>query len=195
MSLVALTAIVAERQLVAAFPRAHGPADVHRRELDLRAWVMRHLGDPLAHPGRWDGVSARARQIFEWMLLADECQKIFAEFRRQSKNDERAEYWERKMAYVSDALFYKAGDTAVCLMRFDEKLVIEFGQVGNACYFYSCPVDAPPLRTLKLGRWLTPSAFKATTALTMGSIRFAFLEKRNHGRDWQTRFDNVRVFR
>lgn len=191
----AIIAALADRQLCALGEGAVGPHQLQnmRGGRDLLTWVLARLGDPALRPGNWADVSKEARQVFEWLLLADSFQKILQEFRKAATDDARASYWERFFPRVRDALYYEARTSAVCLMIFGNLLVIEFGSTGNACYVYRWPSEAPPLRTLKLRKALTPGHFKSRSQLQLGTLRIPFLAKYGHQHGWQGKFDDFMV--
>lgn len=186
-----LKAAVAERQLLDLGGEANGPADLAQLSdrRSLYVWVNRILGDPLERPGSWKRVSDRARQIFEWMLLVDEFDKIIALFRRSSE-DRRGKFWERYLAELRDARFVNGEDTAICMMVLSDTLVIEFGSTGNACYFYRAPTRIGPLRGLGIHHQPNAAEFKSRRGLSVGAETLGYRHKLSHIGPWEQRFES-----
>ena len=159
----------------------------------VRSWCLRHLGEPAQHPGQWAQVGPRGAQIFEWLMLKSRFDKIMAEFHRLAQRD-RAEFWSGYFGSLSDAMLTRAhgpgGQVAVCLMRFGDLLAIEFGTVGNACYFYRFSGAKMALR--QIPRQLTGgvSHYKRKMGLRLNSVSLPFLKSLNHARRWTRTFEN-----
>lgn len=154
----------------------------------LRRWVEEHLGFPEQHPGRWADVSERGRQVFEWLVLRDVFDEILVAFRRGSTEDDRAEFWPDYFNALSDARYVQAGEVAVCMMRFGQALIIEFGTTGNATYVYTTGPSPPPLRSLPISRNAGPGEFKSKWRLRFGRTEFPFHAAWTHHSSWQYKF-------
>ncbi len=161
---------VAERQLIEFGRGAESVADLPRNEeaLALKTWVTQSVGDPTQRPGAWQGIQTRALDVFEWLLLSDELELIFDEFAR-SAEDERADFWRQYLSLVRDARFYRANDTAVCLLAFDDLLVVEFGNTGNATYVYERP--RANLRRMRLPSGRSAGHFKRAEGIDFEGIQ------------------------
>lgn len=167
------------------------PHGQHEEDAVLVSWVLGALGAPESRPKHWQWVSSAPREVFEDLLVALELTRIFAEFRKHS-DDDRARFWESVSNRARDARFVAARESAVCLMLFGNRLFVEFGDVGNACYVYE-PVGAlPRLRTLKLPNRLSVSDFKTSSnggLIHLGNVTLRRVNKMTHYRDvWPDRF-------
>lgn len=185
-----LLGAVVERSLMAAAGQARAPAEIPMTPETrlLQQWVLNTMHDPLSNPGRWTYVSQRAREIFEWMLLADTFARILAQFRKGA-NDDRADFWEKYQGSLLDALYYEASTSPVCMMVFRDLLVVEFGATGNACYFYQAPPRGTYLRQVPLPRRADPRYFKDQHRLELGNLSLRFETKMIHkARIWAGEF-------
>jgi hypothetical protein len=167
---------VVERALTDLGGAAENPAQIlDPRSAETRTWMRwcrQLLGEPEVAVGAWSGVSPRARQIYEWLALISEFDKILEEFRRNSEDRDRAEFWLKWLHALTDARFFKDADgVAICIMGFGPLVVIEFGTVGNAAYVYRWAEAPLSLRTFRLSRDLRASDFKDKVALRLGAAR------------------------
>ena len=142
---------------------ARGPGDIPpsiEARLLVR-WINEEIGRPENARGRWHEMSPRSRQVYEWICLRAELERIFDEF-SQNAERERVDFWRRYMNQVRDARYVMASDNvAVCMFVFDDIVAIEFGKTGNACYFYDATsIQQVSLRTLSLGRRIRSDDFK-----------------------------------
>lgn len=171
----------------------HGKGVLHPQDLpkapELLSWVNGNLGDPYQFPGRWENNSSRAKEVYDWLCLADQLEKILSEFRKHAE-DQRYSFWAKYRDYIRDARYYEARDTAVCLMVIGNSLVIEFGKTGNACFVYRKPDN--PLRSLKIGADKLADAFKVQEVgktIRLGKERLSLRDpKLTHRGAWQERF-------
>jgi hypothetical protein len=179
--------VIAERQLVMLGLGATSVAEVPRSEeaRALKTWVLQQIGDPGQRPGAWRTLSPRAAEVFEWLLLWDELALIFEEFARNAE-DARAVFWRDYLPYVRDARFYRAYDTAVCMLAFERLLIIEFGTTGNATYIYERP--QVNLRRMKLPPNRMAGHFKRWQGINFEGIQCGYHMKLNHTSNWQTNF-------
>ena len=186
---------VADRALVEIGGSARNPADFARlanaEAKRTMSWVRAVLGEPEFNPGRWLGVSPRAREVFEALALVDELGKIFAEFEKHAEAD-RAAFWRQYLHVMSDARIYLATDTAICMLVIGRRVIIEFGVVGHAAYVYQAEWSMPRLRTLRLPEGLSSIYFKerdeSRPLVLGGPVRLTFLERFLHTQDWAARF-------
>lgn len=153
---------VVQRSLEERGRSAQRPGDLPCEDADLEMvrWVRQLLGDPLESPGHWSGVSDRAREIYEWYNVRDQFGKILRQFRLDADDRERADFWASYLRALVDARLVEGSpaDTPICLMAFDDLLVVEFGKVGNACYLYDRPRTF--LRSYDLHEPAKPGDFK-----------------------------------
>ena len=182
-------AVVADAALLAVGHGATGAGDVQQTDESrrIRFWVLEQLGHPDERMQRWERVSARAQQVFRWLLLRAEFDRILQNFRERAERD-RADFWARYLHALSDAHYLTSQEgIGVCLMRVGSLVAIEFGQTGNACYFYRAE-QAPSLRQLveHSGRRPAVGAFKRTDGLDRGAL--PYIKRLSHFAGWETPF-------
>jgi hypothetical protein len=180
---------VVERTLTDLGGAATNPAEIpDPRSAETRTWMRwcrQLLGEPEVAVGAWSGVSARARQVYEWLALISEFDKILEEFRRHSEDRDRADFWVQWLHALTDARFFKDADgMAICIMGFGSLVVIEFGTVGNAAYVYRWAETPLSLRTFRLSRDLRAPDFKDKVALRLGAARVTlkYVDRIRHAR-------------
>jgi len=183
-----VVAAVADRQLCDVGGEHETPAAISNDQA-LASWVTGLLQDPAKNDARWQkyGLSERARQIYEWLVLTAEVGKILAEFRKHAEVD-RADFWARQIPYIVDARYYSGSQAAVCMMVIGEVVVIEFGTTGNACYFYDAPPR--PLRSLSLPDRMAVSKFKRKDGLDLGGVRLTYRNKLSHVSGWTANYSD-----
>lgn len=179
-------ACVADRQLTMIGQGVEGPAGLPTgtETENLQQWVLAKLGMPEDFPARWEGVSDRAKEIFEWLHVRDELLKILEQFAREAEQSDRGQFWREEAFRIRDARFVKNDEMAICILVVGGHLVVEFGQTGNAAYIYGVPVDAPKLRRL---RKIPDKAsdFKHRDSLNLGGLDLEFVARVIHRSGWQ----------
>lgn len=192
MGTVEIAAAVVQRQLEEIGGQARAAEQIPRSaQYDVFVtWIRRTLGEPETRPGVWASVSARAREVYHWLVLRAEFDKIIEEFRRHADRD-RANYWERRFKYVTDARFVRGKETGICLLKMGDTLIIEFGTTGNACYLYREGTVTRPLRTLPIRDGVPVADLKSKTALELGGHAYRFVRALRHGKKWHANFDDA----
>jgi hypothetical protein len=182
---------VADRVLCEIGGNATNPAEVRDPKApDTLAWLrwcLRWFGEPDEASGKWAGVSERGRQIYRWIILLGEFDKILEEFRSHSSDQDRADFWISYLHALTDARCFRAQDAAVCLMAFGPLVAIEFGQVNNACYLYEWREDRDTLKSIRLSRDYEADDFKTGkdgdfVRLGSNQVRFDLLGRIFHRR-------------
>lgn len=170
-----LQCAVATRALEAAGGSSQRAAELRLRpEInELRRWCVRILDVPERAPGTWKHISRRAREVFEWLFIADAIEKAFEEFRRHAE-DQRSSFWEGYRQQIDDARYVLLkGGTSLVLLRFSDVLVAEFGTTGHACQIFEVPQEFPALREVFPGERTAMSAADFRPSSTRSSISLA----------------------
>jgi hypothetical protein len=182
-------AAIADRQLVAIGRGVTAPYNLpdDAETKHLTEWVFSTLRSPDTHAARWDGVSDRGREVFDWLLIRDEIVKILALFEQQATQSDRGEFWKKQAHRIRDARFVDLDEMAVCLIVIGETLVVEFGDYANAGYVYGVPAHSPSVRRPANLPNRAGSFKQRGYHLKIGAVVYPFKDRIIHAGDWQTR--------
>lgn len=182
---------VADRLLVEAGRGCESPASLPEDPL-LRRWVEELLGHPENAPGKWLGISERARQIYNWYYANEQFAKILDNFTREARDPDRARFWRRYHDQLVDAHFVAGLNSAICLLVIGQVVVCEFGTKGHASHVYQAPKI--PLRSLAIPSRPRAEHFKSQRCLDFREIRsrepatMPFLTRLIHLGPWEAGF-------
>ncbi|WP_428912058.1 EH signature domain-containing protein [Niallia sp. Krafla_26] len=142
---------------------------------NLLRQVINRMGDPRDNLHRWNGISDETiNKVKTWLFK----QELF-----NFLDYDRFNYWEQYLRKVNDINMIT--DPPVAAMYFNNFVVLEFANIGNAAYFYE--VDGfkkhiePRLKT-----FIPESYLKDRHA-------DYFINKLNHAGHWHSRFDDYMI--
>ena len=176
---------VAERQLLEHGENATCPGDIKSNH-GLSNWILTTLKDPALYPNRWRNIAPRANDIFGWLFIRDEFGKIMSKFRSNSSDSARADFWQEYLPVLRDARFLELNRVAICLMIIGNELIVEFGDKGNAVYFYRQP--SRTLRAINILKSMKKDDFKDTRGsmgISLGDERLGYRNKISHHVGWE----------
>ncbi|MEH6954437.1 EH signature domain-containing protein [Neobacillus drentensis] len=152
--------------------------------------AIRRLQDPRVRKDDWTFLSAKAIKEVEKWLLEDKLKKFF----ENDSNNKRFDYWKRYIDYMEDVTPLKI--PPVAFIYFKNFVVVEFGNIGNAAYFYHKDAFKEIIlpRTKSQAFIYTSSVQRKESILKEPEVIYKgkklFITKMSHSGNWQNRFDN-----
>ena len=142
---------------------------------DLLRQVIVRLGDPRISLHRWNGISKETIEKVNKWQYKQELYKFL--------DYDRFNYWEQYLRKVKDIKMIK--DPPVAAMYFDNFVVMEFANIGNAAYFYEVEGFKRHIEP-RLKTFIPESYLKDRDA-------DYFINKLNHAGHWHSRFNDYMV--
>lgn len=144
--------------------------DYHHK---LFVQLIDRLHDPRENRSRWKGFSTKVIKKVESRLVQEE---MFAFFGTDSI---RFYYWKKYISYAEHVDF--VDDPPIAAMYFGDFVVVEFGEINNAAYFYEQEGFSRHLaHKLKINIHESELKNRHTAY---------FIRRLNHTRNWPTRYD------
>ncbi|CQR46609.1 hypothetical protein BN1058_00878 [Paraliobacillus sp. PM-2] len=140
---------------------------------DLLNQVISRLLDPRKNLSRWEGLSQLAVQNVRKWLFKNELFEFL--------DYERFGYWKKYLRKMTDLKVIE--EPPVAAMYFDDFVVLEFGKIGNAAYFYE---------TEGFKKHLAPKLKPHVSVSSLKNIYASFyIHKLSHTHNsWHSRFDD-----
>ncbi|WP_046215914.1 hypothetical protein [Paenibacillus wulumuqiensis] len=146
------------------------------------------LRDPRERKVDWEFLSDKAmEQVMRWLL-----QSKLQQFFNQDTNSERFDYWKRFIDYMYDVELID--DPMIAFIYFDNFVVVEYGDLGAAYFYYREGFEQyvlPKLYSDEFRRTRSKarkeSMFKITDQ-TRGGVQL-YINKLSHMGAWQYKFD------
>lgn len=133
--------------------------------------VIARLNDPRENLHRWQGMSQQSVDRVKKWLIRQELYKFL--------DNDRFNYWEKYLNKVNDLKVVK--EPPVAAIYFDQFVVVEFANVGNAAYFYELEGFKKHIEP-RVKSFIPESYLKNRYASY-------FIKKLNHAGHWPSRFD------
>lgn len=145
---------LADRFLRSLRGNARLPGELYERltdeDLVLFKWVNEHLGGIGNNENRLGLLSPISRETYIWLHGGSAFIGILRAFAERDRTEERAKYWKGWIREIRDARLALIDEGPVCMMLIRDRLYIEFGETGNACYIYKWRNTDIPLSNLIL---------------------------------------------
>lgn len=141
--------------------------------LELFTQLIHRLADPRENMHRWQGVSEEVIDKVKRKLMEIELYDFFG------TDSERFNYWKKYMNHVKSIDYNE--EPPIAAMYFDEFVIVEFAETGNAAYFYERSGFSKHLAH-KIKRNIAESDLKDQDA-------YYYIHKLNHSGNWPSRYD------
>ncbi|QIZ08472.1 hypothetical protein HFZ78_18610 [Priestia megaterium] len=152
--------------------------------------AIRRLQDPRVRKDDWMFLSEKALKEVEKWLLGNKLKKFF----ENDSNSKRFDYWKRYIDYMEDVTPLKV--PLVAFIYFKHFVIVEFGNIGNAAYFYhKGGFEEIILQRTSSPEFRNTRSVSKKESLLKEQERFykgkkLFITKMSHSVNWQSRFDD-----